>query len=349
MTPDEQIVRLLQKDILLEVQNAYGITITRDFKEFIEKLKSLYRSIDLSQYESVIAVYRHSELRMGMKVIVDNIYQHCNNHLAVNFLDDDGYAEVITESFDYLSLSEDSFVYRWDPKERLSDVFIIKGVEKPYSEEPCTNGLSYFSIKTYKELDSALLFYRDSMALDAKQTILCDALRRNRLFFKNAPECLLQEALYEFLTASLRNTANVKREVNVDNSHPVDISITFKSTSHIALIEIKWIGRSLNDEESKISVSYSDRRANEGAKQLIDYIDANRESFPSNITAGYLVVYDLRRNNNNDATKDRITHCDGDFYQLKELAMNPDYKAIRTDYKGTFRFFIKVARNAYSD
>ena len=82
---------------------------------------------------------------------------------------------------------------------------------------------------------------------------------------------------------------------------------------------------------------------------MINYIDANSESFPSNITAGYLAVFDLRRKNNTHATAEKIVRHDGDYYQLKELNLTPDYKTIRPDYKGTYRFFIKVARNAYSD
>lgn len=349
MTPEEQIIKLLQKDILLELQQSYGSFITEDFKNFVERLKSLYCSIDLSQYSSVVAVLKHSEMGSGIKVSEKNAYQHSKGNLIVNFLDEDGYVEVISNPVDVLALSMDTFVYKWDPNASISDSFVIKGVERPYSQDPCTNGLSYFALKTYKDLDKALIYYRDNIAIEAKGKALNDALRHNRLFFKNAPEKLLQEALCEYLTATLRDMADVKREVNVDESHPVDISITFKSTNHIALIEIKWIGKSLNDKEDGFSGDYSNSRAEKGAKQLVDYIDANRISYPSSITAGYLVVYDLRRKNNNDPKEFKISRKKGDYYRLIELKMKTDYKRQRSDYKETYRFFVKVDRYAYSD
>jgi hypothetical protein len=348
MTAEEQVVKLLQQTALLKVQQAYGIYTTEDFKEFIGKLKSLYNSIDISQYSSVVAVYRHVAIGSGIRVSIDNVYQYAHDIIMINFLDD-GYVEVFQDSINITELSKQSVVYKWCPNNRLSDVFVIKGEEVPFSQDPCSNGLSYFSVKTYKTLEDALIYYRDTLALEAKRKVLCDALRKNRLFFKNAPECLLQEDLYDYLLVSLRDAANVKREHNVDETHPVDISITFKSTNHVALIEIKWVGKSLNAEETDISCDYSDSRANDGAKQLVDYIDANRVSFPSSITAGYLVVYDLRRKNNTDPASDRITRSDGDYYLLKMLKMSPDYKGLRPDYKETYRVFIKVAKNAYKD
>jgi hypothetical protein len=348
MTSEDQIVKLLQTDILLKIQEAYGEEIIRDFKIFIERLRNLYRHIDLSQFSSVIAIYRHIEVGGGVKVLEDNVYQHCANKLVVNFLDD-GYVEVCAETIDMSLISDDSFVYKWNPKARVTDVFIVKGTEIPYSDDPCANGLSYFAVKTYKDLDEALIFYRDSMALDAKGKALCEAMRQNRLFFRNAPEDLLQEALYEYLTATLREKAAVKREFTVDETHPVDISVSFKSTNHIALIEIKWVGKSLNESEDGFSNKYADSRANVGAKQLVDYIDANKESFPGKTTVGYLVVYDLRRKKNNNPAGKMITRKNGDYYSCKELKMKPDYKRIRKDYKETYRFFIKVHRDAYFD
>ena len=117
----------------------------------------------------------------------------------------------------------------------------------------------------------------------------------------------------------------------------------------IALIEIKWVGKSLKEDGTDISCDYTDSRANTGAKQLVDYIDANRESYPSHITAGYLVVFDLRRKNNKNHTNTTISRANGDYLLRKELKMNPDYKRIRSDYKETYRFFIKVHRDAYID
>lgn len=350
MTPEQQIIKLLQGNILMRVQKAYGLDITADFKMFIERIQGLYRNIDISQFSSVVAIMGHKESGIGIKMKQENIGRYNQKDLIVNFLDDEGYVEVVMrQKVDIETLSKDSLVYQWTQDAEISDQFMIKGALVPYGQEQCPNGLSYFAQKTYKDLEEALIYYRDNIALNAKQKNLQEALCHNRLFFKNAPESLLQEALCEFLMSTLRDRATVKREENVDISHPVDLRITFKSTNHMALIEIKWLGRSLNAGHTGVSANYDSPRANAGAKQLVDYIDKNIESFSGSITSGYLVVYDLRRRNNNNIDNDKLSHADADYYQLEDLRMNPDYKTIRTDYKGTYRFYIKVDSHAYSD
>jgi hypothetical protein len=42
------------------------------------------------------------------------------------------------------------------------------------------------------------------------------------------------------------------------------------------IIEIKWMGDSLDEGREKISTSYREDRANEGAKQLADYLDQTK-------------------------------------------------------------------------
>ena len=349
MTLENQIIRLLRDNILMKVQNTYGVGITDDFKSLIDRVQSLYRNIDLAQYSSVVAFWGHTETGSGTKIKEENVCHSSRKTLVVNFLDEEGYVELIVGKVNIVSLSNYFLVYQWTQRDQLSDKFVLKGNYVPYCQDPCTNGLSYFARKTYKSLEDALIFYRDNMALDAKGKALNDALRHNRLFFKNAPESLLQEALCEYLMSTLRDQATVKREETVDESHPVDLRITFKSTNHMALIEIKWLGRSINEEETGFTASYNVKRANEGAKQLVDYIDSNTESFPSNATAGYLVVYDLRRNNNTKPSNNKLVRKDADFYRFKELDLKPDYKKVRSDYKGTYRLFIKVSNNAYQD
>lgn len=349
MTLENQIIRLLRDNILMRVQSTYGVGITDDFKSLIDRLQGLYSNIDLAQYSSVVAFLGHTEMGSGTKIKEENVCHHSRKTLVVNFLDEEGYVEIIIEKVNVISLSNNYLVYQWTQRDHLADKFVLKGDVVPYCQDPCTNGLSYFARKTYKSLEDALIYYRDNMALDAKGKALKDSLRHNRLFFKNAPESLLQEALCEYLISSLRDQATVKREETVDESHPVDLRITFKSTNHMALIEIKWLGRSINESETGFTAIHDVKRAKDGAKQLVDYIDSNTESFPSNATAGYLVVYDLRRNKNTNPSNNKLLRKDADFYRFKELDLKPDYKKVRSDYKGTYRLFIKVSNNAYQD
>lgn len=99
----------------------------------------------------------------------------------------------------------------------------------------------------------------------------------------------MRDSLWQYLTAVLRSHS-VKREQVVDDSHPVDIKVTWPIISNVALIEVKWLG-----DSGKIH--YRDSRANQGAKQLIEYLESSYEEEPDKNFIGYLAVFDGRRGN----------------------------------------------------
>ena len=70
--------------------------------------------------------------------------------------------------------------------------------------------------------------------------------------------------------------------------HPVDIKVTWPAINNVALIEVKWLGDSGQTQ-------YRDARANEGAKQLIDYLASSVQEEPDKHFVGYLTVFDGRR------------------------------------------------------
>ena len=186
-----------------------------------------------------------------------------------------------------------------------------------FSNEETPSEGSFFAVRTYNDLDEALINYRDNVAISCKGKSLSESMTPTRLFFNPSPENKLQEALEEYLVYRLRN-CTVKREHNVDDSHPVDIIVTWQGTNHIALIEIKWIGKSLN-ERGEMGVTYNEARANKGAAQLVGYIDNNKDSFPHHVTVGYLAVFDLRRKENNDPNALKISRVNADYFKEREI------------------------------
>lgn len=342
-------MNILQRQFILKIDDTYGDKAIDDFKLCISQLKRLYKAIDLNQYESIVAfVGCCGEYQSVSKtMMIDNIHSVSTKNLVVNFVDADTINVVQYECFDVVSLSEKTFVYRWCPSEKQADQFCIKGSMYAFSEEETPSEGSFFAVRTYNDLDDALTNYRDNLAISCKGKSLKESMTDTRLFFYPSPEDKLQEDLEEYLSYRLRN-CTVKREHNVDKSHPVDIIVTWQGTNHIALIEIKWIGKSLNDK-GEIGVPYSESRANKGAAQLVGYIDNNKDSFPHHITIGYLAVYDLRRNDNNDPSAVKISRANADYFKEREIAYNPQYETTRTDFKKPYRFFIKVSNNAYQD
>ena len=97
---------------------------------------------------------------------------------------------------------------------------------------------------------------------------------------------------------------------------PWILKATWFMTNRLALIEIKWLGQSRDDTSRKNN--YSVVRAKSGAKQLADYMDADKVQAPTHESRGYLVVVDARivkavTKSNNDVNRrwDEIC-CIGD-------------------------------------
>ena len=349
MKAEEALVRILQRQFILKIDDSYGDKAIDDFKLCVSKMKMLFKAIDISQYEAIQAVVGgHPELHAISKTMsMDNIHSVATKRLVINFVDEDTLNVLQDEQFDAEVLSEKTFVYRWVSGEVNADQFCIKGEWYAFSEEETPSEGSFFAVRTYNDLDEALINYRDTIAISCKQKTLSESMTPSRLFFYPSPEDKLQGALEEYLRLRLRN-CTVKREHIVDDSHPVDIIVAWQGTNHIALIEIKWIGKSLNDK-GEIGVPYSDARANSGAAQLVNYIDNNGDTFPHHVTIGYLAVFDLRRKENNDPKAIKLLRTNADYYREREIDYNPQYETIRTDFKKPDRFFIKVSNNAYQD
>lgn len=351
MTSEDTIIKLLQKQFIVKVDDAYQGDAVKHFTICMRQLRELYKSIDISRYTSITAfVGKHADTEgKGITMQMQNIHSLDRNNLVVNFINEETTQVIPYDEFDANKLSNDTFVYCWNRDERRADQFMIKGEKIPFSEEDTPVEGSFFAIKTYNDLDEALMNYRDNVAPMCKGKALEESMTPTRLFFYAAPENLLQQALFEYLDSRLRQ-CDVKREHNVDESKPVDIMVKWRGTNHMALIEIKWIGKSLNkDDKSKVSGNYNEARANKGASQLVNYIDKNIDSFPRDVTIGYLVVYDLRRENNNDPTKTTLSHTDAYYYKDKEIVYDPQYELIRNDFKCPYRFFVKVSNDVCQD
>lgn len=350
MASEDTIIRLLQSQFILKIDDAYHAESVKDFTMCIRQIRELYKSIDISRYSTISAfVGMHSDyVGKGITMQMQNIHSLDRDNLVVHFVNEGTTQVLSSEEFDGNSLSNDTFVYCWKRDEDKADNFLIKGEMVPFSEEETPIEGSFFAVKTYNDLDEALTNYRDNVAPMCKGKALEDSMTHTRLFFHAAPEDLLQQALFEYLDSRLRQ-CDVKREHNVDESKPVDIMVKWSGTSHMALIEIKWVGKSLNSDRNGFSAEYADARARTGASQLIDYIDKNTDSFPKDVTTGYLVVYDLRRHRNTNPTSTTISRVDANFYKDKEIDFNPQYELSRKDFKRPYRFFVKVSNDAYQD
>ena len=348
MSAEDTVIKLLQSQFIVRIDDVYADGVVDDFKIFIRQVRKLFQHINLDQYQTITAFVGNIPYATGKgKVIsIENIHAEDTTNLVINFVTEEVTEVIQNTNIDIVAISADTFVYQWSAIDEKPDQFFVKGEKMPFSIEVTPEEGSFFSKKTYNDLDAALIDYRDNFALMCRGKVLAESMTPERLFFKPAPEKSLQEALYEYLSCRLRQ-CDVNREHIVDTSHPVDLVIRWRGTNHMALVEIKWLGTSLKDGE--ISTRYTDARARDGANQLVGYIDNNQDSFPKDVTIGYLVVYDLRRRNNNDPARTKILRADANHYKNIEISYNPQYWLDRKDIKKPYRFFVKVSNDAYQD
>jgi hypothetical protein len=243
------------------------------------------------------------------------------------------------QTYDPIELGQSAVVYHFQG----NDHFVIDGALEVV---PNGSGLpSAFGLPTFLELEDALMFYGIRLARQSSCYVLQGCWHDGRrTFLKNKPEATMRKSLAQYLRGSLRahELVEVREEQNVDESHPVDVKVTWSLTNRLALIEIKWLGDSVNVEGTAPSTSYRDARACEGAKQLVDYLDENKVRAPQHITRGYLVVFDARRRGAN-AIDVVLSAEDARYFVNQEIAFEPVWEETRPDFHKPLRFYLEPA------
>ena len=237
---------------------------------------------------------------------------------------------------DYRVLSEHSIVYVFEDSQ---ETFYIAGdvleVVNP------TRGVhpSVYAIPTFRALEDALQDYYLNFVRYCGCRILANVwMSGARVVLKNRPERTMRHSLAQFLQVALRGGAIVREEQNVDESHPVDIRVTWQLATRIALLEIKWLGDSLT--RSGGLLPYRDARANEGAQQLVDYLEAEVVQTPMQYRTGYLVVYDGRRRGVQHDI-DALTLEAARYYADRSVVYDPPHHELRSDFAMPFRMFME--------
>lgn len=227
--------------------------------------------------------------------------------------------------------------------------YIWIGKDRTLLEASALNTRSYFSTPTYWDLDEALNNYYINNAQKAICPKIFDSWTSSeRIRWKSAPESNLRDSLWKYLRDTLRGVSEIKREQNVNSENPIDIKITWNFNVARALIEIKWLGISVDETGRKKTSDYTNQRAVDGAQQLCDYIEASKEENNELCFKGYLVIFDGRRRNIRNLENNNILFDDANYYSNKEI-INIPQKFI--DYKCSLnRFFIEpeIKKRKYS-
>lgn len=330
-------------------QNAFVPVLADDFgdealsklSQLTDSIRSIYRNLRLRDFNSITVYYTFDDkLRLSK---VTNNYTEVANVEAFAGVNCSDLVIEITDNKVYYStdwnLNADSFrhysiIYRLSGNKELffgkTELAILPTL--PDSE-------SYFQFRTFKDLEEAFEEYDIKRAKHSSCPYFKELwVNSNRILYNPSPEEKMQESLYDFLSLRLRGSPEVMPEQNVDRSHPVDVKVTWKYSSHVALIEVKWLGKSLSDSGG--IVTRTDVDARDGASQLAEYLESNLQFARTKVVSGYLIVFDGRRRGTNSGSF-TITKVKGEYYRNKHIEFHTKYDEIRTNFEKPRRFFME--------
>jgi len=227
---------------------------------------------------------------------------------------------------DFLT-AEKTLIYKFEDDKEF---FIANNEEINITEHPYGSRFS----NEFCELHSILNKYKNSKISKSSCLIFNVAwFDENRIFFKGGGKDIPEKFMHESLKNFLNDLEIFKgeigqfepaREHTLGALKPVDIIVTWGKSNRIALIEIKWLGKS-KDGTGKITSTHTNSRANEGYFQLKNYFELAKRDYPNKIIKCYLVVIDGRRWQTNEYTQ-TISYNNGMHYCKKELEIDRDKK-----------------------
>jgi len=320
------------------IHRAYGSIGTLALRGVMEFLTQLYQRVEPELIENPLIVYQRFQVSSPQSDddsgrlfrSVEEVAFQSRAGATIELRGDGGFS-VSPVTPDLANLSISALVYKIS---QGYECFIINGVDHRI-ENPNPLQASLFSRPTFSELRDALQRYARRIRVSGCVHFQATWDDPSRLFFKSGPEEMMRVSLHQYLSAVLRDV-EVREEQNVDSSHPIDIKVTWQFIPRIALIEIKWLGKSR--QEGRVTADHGPRRARSGARQLAQYLDANRTAAPEHQAQGYLVVFDGRRRGLNADTTS-IDRQRGFYYETREISYHPRYHEQRADFAEPIRIF----------
>ncbi len=354
------MAKLAQEHFQVFVENQYGAPGT----DALQKVLATARAIFHIRTPESFAVGLLVTARVDGSATNDADFVPAGGVHEIQALSDGVLVEVRAEGIfarprrpDDLStdIAVDCVVYEFAPRgEAFREAIVLPDREV---DLPNPNGYpSSLAAPTFWELEDALNHYHHNLARNGTCKILktawADDGEQRRLAFVNHPEKIMRSSLAQHLRSSLRDhkVIRVNEEQNQSETEPVDIEVSWGFTTHIALLEIKWLGRCLKSSGDELATyTHSEARAREGVPQLEGYIDEAHERNPGYEIRGYLVVFDGRRKGVRKWLPGEVSAADAWHYKECDI----DYgEAIpdRNDFRVPVRFYLepKVGRPALS-
>ncbi len=328
---DKLVANIRNEDYLIQIleetRNSHYVKLATELIKFVQ---DIYRSLEPGHFSGKLVVFSkrndaqlfqsgESEKFYDSSILNDSyssiIFQLLQNNDDLPLI----WTNIENTPIETLLSAHDSIAYVYENEQ---EYFVVNNKRvNIVNKFRCS---SIFALQ-YHYLNEALSRYQNERII----TSSCVHFKKcwadeKRIYFKNKPEDCMQESLSEFLHNSIRGV-DVVREYNLDASKPVDVRVYWREANRAALIELKWLGKSL-DKDGGLSTGYTNARANDGMTQIKEYLDLENSDSPMVITKGYLVVIDGRRKRVNNHKISQISLNHGMAYQNKELDIADDKK-----------------------
>ena len=337
-----RIADIVRDHYLVVAAKTYGESGTEAIRSLFPYLRKIYAAIDYESVNVGITVFRmlasaplpfDSSEAYQLSDLAD-ITVHNQGALTLQVLDD-GSAYLWIRDLHPDEIPTDAIAYRYEPY--AGERFWVKGAQ--YSDASAGGYPAMFGTPVFVDLSDALAHYGTHVARASECAILQQAWREDaRVMWKAGPEATMRRSLHQYLRGALRNgRPDVHQEAPTDDRNPVEITVRWPNSNRIAVIEIKWLGKSGLLDPPRQTREWSEKRAKDGLLQLADYLELTRIRAPYHDRRGYLVVFDGRRANVRPETE-RCGRDDGLKFKDANIAYDEACLA-RHDVAAPLRFF----------
>ncbi|GHU55992.1 hypothetical protein FACS189442_4160 [Spirochaetia bacterium] len=317
----------------------YSAIATSAMEIINKELRELFNFIEPGLFDKKVVVFKNlhdnaffpenSSTNLALNKAVLFNY---NEEIVIQLFDDNNILMWKNVTLDAVFNCDENIIYIFESnkeqffvKKKTIDI-TTRSFGSRYSDEFDEMELQLSNYSLHKIKYSTCPIFNDSWSSD------------KRIFFKGGgkdiPEKYMQESLQNFIKDLSIFKGEVgqfepTREHNLDARKPVDIIVRWEKSNRIALIEIKWMGKSICQGE--IKSDHNNDRANQGFKQLKEYFYLAKKDYPNKIIKCYLVVIDGRRWQTNEKMLS-ISYKNGMHYVDKEITLDND-KEYHLTYK----------------
>lgn len=340
------VVRQLYEKVLATNDSRTATAVSR----LLAQARAVHRALDVEHIspgvEVIVGISRSQSFTEGETIGSLRSLQNApqsRNGISVHVLPGGDY-KVAYRTVD-ATVAPGCVKYIIDPYERESVVTETGSIDI----DPFPGLVSPFALSYFRDLEGALQDYYDFKARRSNdphlKLIWADP---ERLVLSNRPEQHMRRSLHDFLSTRLRDAEpEVIQEQNVNETEPVDIRIQWLDTNRISLLEVKWLGDSLNPR-GEIATRYREARAMEGYQQTLDYVRSQRVTLANHIVRGQMVLFDARREGVELSSDGSFSSEDRWGYQTRDV----DYSKVAVVEVGVEeprRFFLEPTEEPSDD